>query len=408
MIDLNKKYTSLFSFKDRIGRLQFFVSYVLITFISIGLAFYFSESCSPFLYALQIMLTWPILCICVKRGHDCNINAFVSLFIIVVFSLGGALFLIKGSMLWYYVVSFSPVFLFLGLPKVNDNNRFGTKEACLIIVDKSHYIAFSIWSVLVIICSILLLSSYELPELPFSNDKLALKSLILTSSKVECNWVEKDVLKNDSGECFGTCFAVKLDDKYVHFVTNKHVLDLVNLSKSDVDRSIEVALYELKLKMPSGKKVKVSKIRHRNDDLDLVVLLVEKKNIQEGRDYIIVPFNPLIVPKIGDETIAVGTPHGLEGTHTFGRISALRDKSPYIQIDTPINPGNSGGPLFIKRNNKYSLVGVNTWKIKGSQNLNFSIRASLINVGEYVEFAADKYGIANLLSRKYGVKGVAK
>ena len=160
--------------------------------------------------------------------------------------------------------------------------------------------------------------------------------------------------------------------------------------------------------MPSGKKVRVSKIKHRNDDLDLVILLVEKKNIQEGKDYIIVPFNPLIVPKIGDEAVAVGSPFGFEGTHTFGRISALRDKSPYIQIDTPLNPGNSGGPLFVKRNNKYSLIGVNTWKIRESQNLNFSIRSSLINVGEYVEFMADKYGIANLLSRKYGVKGVAK
>ncbi len=45
-------------------------------------------------------------------------------------------------------------------------------------------------------------------------------------------------------------------------------------------------------------------------------------------------------------------------------------KATLIQTQTPINPGNSGGPLF-SENGK--LVGVNTLKFEGADNLNFAV-----------------------------------
>jgi S1-C subfamily serine protease len=59
--------------------------------------------------------------------------------------------------------------------------------------------------------------------------------------------------------------------------------------------------------------------------------------------------------QVGDPTIAIGNPFGLDRTLTTGVVSALqrRIQAPngfaidnVIQTDAPINPGNSGGPLI--------------------------------------------------------------
>ena len=71
---------------------------------------------------------------------------------------------------------------------------------------------------------------------------------------------------------------------------------------------------------------------------------------------------------VGDSTIAVGSPLGLEGTVTTGIVSALHrpvtagDISgpayiDAIQTDAAINPGNSGGPLL---NGVGEVIGVNS------------------------------------------------
>ena len=71
---------------------------------------------------------------------------------------------------------------------------------------------------------------------------------------------------------------------------------------------------------------------------------------------------------VGDDTIAVGSPLGLEGTVTTGIVSALHrpvtagDPSgpafiDAIQTDAAINPGNSGGPLL---NGVGEVMGINS------------------------------------------------
>ena len=71
--------------------------------------------------------------------------------------------------------------------------------------------------------------------------------------------------------------------------------------------------------------------------------------------------------KVGDWSIAVGNPFGLENTVTLGIISNLnRDvaqlgisdkRIDLIQTDAAINPGNSGGPLL---NSSGEVIGINT------------------------------------------------
>lgn len=77
--------------------------------------------------------------------------------------------------------------------------------------------------------------------------------------------------------------------------------------------------------------------------------------------------------KDGDEIIAIGHPYGLNYTATQGVISKVdrvRQGMKFIQIDAAINPGNSGGPLV---NESGEVIGVNTFIIKGGDNLGFAL-----------------------------------
>ncbi|MDZ4795795.1 MAG: trypsin-like peptidase domain-containing protein [Bacteroidota bacterium] len=77
--------------------------------------------------------------------------------------------------------------------------------------------------------------------------------------------------------------------------------------------------------------------------------------------------------KDGDAVVAIGHPYGLNYTVTQGVISKvdrIRDGLKFIQIDAAINPGNSGGPLV---NNKGEIIGVNSFIIRGGDNLGFAL-----------------------------------
>jgi serine protease Do len=77
--------------------------------------------------------------------------------------------------------------------------------------------------------------------------------------------------------------------------------------------------------------------------------------------------------KDGDHVIAIGHPYGLNYSATQGVISKvdrIRDGLKFIQIDAAINPGNSGGPLV---NNDGEVIGVNSFIIRGGDNLGFAL-----------------------------------
>src|SRR5215210_861494 len=89
--------------------------------------------------------------------------------------------------------------------------------------------------------------------------------------------------------------------------------------------------------------------------------------------------------KDGDVVVAIGHPFGLNYTATQGVISKVdrvREGVKYIQIDAAINPGNSGGPLV---NKDGAIIGVNSFIIKGGDNIGFALPAS------YLKEALDLY-----------------
>jgi len=101
----------------------------------------------------------------------------------------------------------------------------------------------------------------------------------------------------------------------------------------------------------ADKQVVDARILGRDDSTDLAVLKVEPGGLRLTP----LPLGSSRGVQVGDPTVAIGNPFGLERTLTTGVISAVRRTitapdgfqiSNVIQTDAAINPGNSGGPLL--------------------------------------------------------------
>jgi len=113
------------------------------------------------------------------------------------------------------------------------------------------------------------------------------------------------------------------------------------------------------------------KIKSYSKELDVAILEVDKDN----STYLKLSNT---TPSVGDKIIAIGNPQGLEGTVSTGIVSGIRDLSKLyhlIQITSPISPGSSGGPV-LDLNGK--VIGISTFTLLNSQNLNFAIPVNTI------------------------------
>ena len=80
---------------------------------------------------------------------------------------------------------------------------------------------------------------------------------------------------------------------------------------------------------------------------------------------------------VGERVYAIGAPRGLELTLSDGLVSGIRidQGESLIQTSAPISPGSSGGGLF---DSAGQLVGVTTFTLTQSQQLNFAVPAERI------------------------------
>jgi S1-C subfamily serine protease len=134
------------------------------------------------------------------------------------------------------------------------------------------------------------------------------------------------------GEATGSGFVI---DKSGNILTNAHVIEGAN-----------------KITVSFGNKDAVpARVVGRDVSNDLALIKVDPSGLK---------LRPLTLGdsstvQVGDPTIAIGNPFGLDRTLTTGVVSALQRKiqapngfaiSNVIQTDAAINPGNSGGPLL--------------------------------------------------------------
>lgn len=142
-------------------------------------------------------------------------------------------------------------------------------------------------------------------------------------------------------------------DKEGHIVTNFHVVN--NVSKIFITLMNDSRQYEAKVVgIAPTKDIAILKINAPEDKLIPIKLGTSNKLM------------------VGQKTLALGNPFGLDHTLTTGIISALNRKIDgsggveihgIIQTDASINPGNSGGPLLDSRGN---VIGINTAIISNS------------------------------------------
>jgi putative serine protease PepD len=95
-----------------------------------------------------------------------------------------------------------------------------------------------------------------------------------------------------------------------------------------------------------------AKVIGSEPDNDLAVLKVDLSGLPSVHP---LALGDSTTVRVGDPTLAIGNPFGLDRTLTSGIVSALQRQiqaptgfsiDNVIQTDAPINPGNSGGPLL--------------------------------------------------------------
>ena len=143
-------------------------------------------------------------------------------------------------------------------------------------------------------------------------------------------------------------------DKQGHIVTNNHVVD--GAEKVTVTFADGLTLE--------------AKVIGRDPESDLAVIKVDASKA----DLRPIALADSTQVKVGQFAVAIGNPFGLEGSMSFGIVSALGRSLPannsipnlsgpsytipdIIQTDAPVNPGNSGGVLLDLQGN---LIGVPT------------------------------------------------
>jgi S1-C subfamily serine protease len=124
-------------------------------------------------------------------------------------------------------------------------------------------------------------------------------------------------------------------DREGHILTNAHVVQ---------------AATDVKVKFSDASTV-TARVVGTDVDTDLAVLKVDA----DGLDLRPLSLGDSDSVEVGDPTVAIGNPFGLERTLTTGVVSALQREiraangfaiDDVIQTDAAINPGNSGGPLL--------------------------------------------------------------
>ena len=160
----------------------------------------------------------------------------------------------------------------------------------------------------------------------------------------------------------GSGFVIAHERGGSYLVTNNHVV---------------AGATRLIVLMPDGKHF-VAKVQGNDPIQDIAVVRVDEGSLPLAH------FGDATKLVVGQQVVAIGSPHGNQGSVTSGIISALHrtlttsrgpgtpseDLPDVLQTDAAINPGNSGGPLADADGN---VIGINTAVDATGQGIGFAI-----------------------------------
>ena len=180
--------------------------------------------------------------------------------------------------------------------------------------------------------------------------------------------------------------GVIIDSDKGYIVTNNHVID--NADK-------------IMITLKDGRQLEAKKLGS-DAKSDIALLQIASKSLNEIK---LADSDDL---RVGDFTIAIGSPFGLGQTVTSGIVSALgrshlnlENYEDFIQTDAAINSGNSGGALV---NLRGELIGINTAIIGpsgGNVGIGFAIPSNMMHniVKQIIEFGEVHRGILGVSGR---------
>lgn len=153
--------------------------------------------------------------------------------------------------------------------------------------------------------------------------------------------------KSGAEYALGTGFVISSDGK---IVTNYHVIEGAYSADITINNT----------------KYTISSVLAYDANIDLAILKINASGLTAAT----ICKNPV---NVGSTVYAIGSSRGLTNTFSQGIVTAS-DRVVYgvshVQHDASITHGNSGGPLI----NVYGeVIGINTWGLTDSQNLNFAV-----------------------------------
>ena len=146
------------------------------------------------------------------------------------------------------------------------------------------------------------------------------------------------------------------------------------------------------VKFPGGDVYDVARVRAYDERKDLAVLQIPGFGLPGAE------LGDSDSVRQGDPVVLYGNPLGLEGSLTSGVVSGLRSVDSgmkVIQTDASANPGNSGGPLL---DAKGRVVGVLSFKLSGTEGLNFAIPINYVRGLLQMDHALDLAVLAQRLA----------
>lgn len=153
----------------------------------------------------------------------------------------------------------------------------------------------------------------------------------------------ESILKIENQNVLSTGSGILSDDKG-HILTNQHVVEKAE---------------KVTVTLPGQKKKLPAEIIGTDKQTDLAVLKIKATSKLQPAH-----FGDSSKVKVGDWVVAIGNPYGLDGTVSFGIVSAIQRNlnvgavlNEFLQTDAMIDFGSSGGPLV---NIRGEVIGVNS------------------------------------------------